>query len=267
MTHWKHAVRGATFTALAILATACLPGGSDTPPTPTPERREDVQAVRTVTVLTPTPAATELPVLPSLGTYTVRSGDNPTLIAEIAGVPPAEQDAWIMEMLSLNGLDAYSLQVGRSLVLPPLADGTVPTVDLADLPAEDPAPPAAVVEPAQPLPEVTDTPEPQGSPPVAGVPFAPTPPFVAFTSPTATDTPTATATPPATPTPSPPPTPIPPGERAWLTSSEESARYYYCDLDEGWKDIPPEKLLAFDSEQQLLAVWGRFRERAPDTVC
>jgi hypothetical protein len=88
----------------------------------------------------------------------------------------------------------------------------------------------------------------------------PTVPFAGFNSPPATNTPLVS------PTPTPKPT-IAPGERAWLTSSDENALYYYCDLDSGWTNIPADKLLAFDSEQQLLAIWGRFRTKAPDSVC
>jgi hypothetical protein len=57
------------------------------------------------------------------------------------------------------------------------------------------------------------------------------------------------------------------GTRVWLTSSDEAALYYYCDLDTGWTNIPADKLQAFDSEQQLLGIWGRFRTKAPDSVC
>jgi LysM repeat protein len=271
MAHCKHALALGVPILAALIGVACLPGdGSDsTEPTATPQA--GVQGARTAPLssASPTPAPTQLPVLPVLTTYTVKSGDYPTLIAETAGVPVDEQDAWIAEMLALNGVDATSLQIGQKLILPPFGNGGLPTVrsDAAD--DDEPEPPAAAIEPAEPddedepAPDVTATPTP-GAFAGGGVPFAPTPPFVAFTSPS--PTPTSTPLPTATPTPSPTPT-IAPGERAWLTSSEETAKYYYCDLDDGWRDIPAEKLLAFDSEQQLLAIWGRFRTRAPDSVC
>jgi hypothetical protein len=60
---------------------------------------------------------------------------------------------------------------------------------------------------------------------------------------------------------------VAPGDRAWLTSTDEAAKYYYCDLDSGWTNSPSEKLQVFDSEQALLAVWSRFRTKAPDSKC
>ena len=275
MTLMSRALPLAVFSCLAMLGTACLMGGgSEQTPTPvttplvTPQA--NVQAARTVglATATATPWPTVLPARPLDTSYVVQSGDNPTLIAEYANVPAAQRDAWITEMLALNNTDAHSLQIGQKLVLPPLDNGTLPTVaqhettnDATD--GNQPAPPANIVI-AQPIPQGTPTPKPATG--LNGVPIAPTVPFVAFITPTATPTPTATATPRVTPTPTPKPT-IAAGERAWLTSSEETAVYYYCDLDTGWQDIPADKLLAFNSEQQLLAVWGRFRTKAPNSVC
>jgi LysM repeat protein len=265
MKHWKRALTLAAFVGLASLTIACLPGGgSDGSPEPTQTPRADVQAARTATLstATTTPPPTQLPVLPTLTSYVVKSGDYPTLIAENAGVPANEQDAWIAEMLALNGVEATSLQIGQKLILPPYGNGTAPTIR-SD--SSDSDPPAADIEPTETSPEATSTPKP-GSTAFAGggIPFAPTPPFVAFTSPT--PLPTNTPLPTATQTPSPTPT-IAPGARAWLTSSDDAAKYYYCDLDTGWHNIPSEKLLAFDSEQQLLAIWGRYRTKAPESVC
>ena len=260
MTHRMRFLPIAVLAGIALSSLACLPGGSGDPPTATATAQANVQAARTaaLSTATPTPMPTQLPILPVLTTYVVQSGDYPTLIAESAGVPASEQDAWIAEMLALNGVDAHSLQIGQTLILPPLGNGSLPTVRTENASG---SPPAAVIEPAGPPPTSTPTPAVFAG---GGIPFAPTPPFVAFTSPTAT--PTNTPLPTATPTPSPTPT-IAPGARAWLTSSEETATYYYCDLDTGWHAIPAAKLLAFDSEQQLLAIWGRFRTKVPNSAC
>ena len=68
-----------------------------------------------------------------------------------------EQDAWIAEMLALNGVDAYSLQIGQTLILPPFGDGTLPVVQTD---AGPPAPPAAEIEPEPAGPPPTSTPTP-----------------------------------------------------------------------------------------------------------
>jgi hypothetical protein len=51
--------------------------------------------------------------------YTVVSGDTPGGIAEKLGVPVDTRDAWIEEMLALNGVPATGLQIGQELILPP----------------------------------------------------------------------------------------------------------------------------------------------------
>ncbi len=51
--------------------------------------------------------------------YKVVSGDTPGGIAEKVGVPAASRDAWIEEMLALNGVSANTLQIGQELILPP----------------------------------------------------------------------------------------------------------------------------------------------------
>jgi LysM repeat protein len=51
--------------------------------------------------------------------YTVASGDTPGGIAEKLGVPADIRDAWIDEMLALNGVPATGLQIGQELILPP----------------------------------------------------------------------------------------------------------------------------------------------------
>jgi len=248
MTHTKRALPFAALAAIALLGLACLPGGSGGPrPTATPQI--DIQAARTVTVAAPARSPTPLPVLPVLTRYIVKSGDYPTLIAEEAGVPAALRDAWLEELLALNGVEATSLQIGQELILPPI-DGRTPVARATTAAGN---PPAGVLEPQ--TPQSTPTPKPTAH--VGPPPFAATPPMVGSLNWTATPGP-VTATPEPT---------AAPGARAWLTSSDEAALYYYCDLDSGWTNIPAEKLLAFDSEQQLLAIWGRYRTKAPDSVC
>jgi hypothetical protein len=278
MTLWKRALPVAALSCFALFGAACLTGGGSDDPTPIASPsppQADVEASHTAVVGSPTatPWPTVLPAKPLDATYVVQSGDNPTLIAEYAHVPAAEQDAWIAQLLTLNNTDAHSLSVGQKLILPPLANGTLPTIDQAAVAAnagsaggggsgDASLPPNFVL--AQPIPQGTATPTPPTG--LNGVPIMPTPPFVAFTSPTATPTATSTPKPIFPPTATPKPI-FPAGARAWLTASEETAVYYYCDLDTGWKSIPTDKLVAFDSEQQLLAVWGRFRTKAPNSVC
>jgi LysM repeat protein len=75
----------------------------------------------------PTPAATVVAAstagpAPTAFTqmhYTVVAGDVPSVIAEKVGVPVDARDAWIEEMLALNGVTATTLQVGQVLILPP----------------------------------------------------------------------------------------------------------------------------------------------------
>jgi hypothetical protein len=234
-------------TAISLLSLACLPG-IDERPEPTATPRVDVQAARTVAPAQPTRTATPLPTLPQLTTYIVKAGDYPTLIADHAGVPEDLQDAWIQEMLSLNGVEATALQIGQELILPPF-EGSDSIVARATARVSNP--PAGVVEP------VAGTPTPKPTAHVGPPPFAATPPWVGNLSATATPEPDTTT---------PEPTAAQ-GNRAWLTSTDEEALYYYCDLDSGWTNIPADKLVAFDSEQQLLAIWGRFREKAPDSEC
>ena len=254
MTHLTRALPLAAFAGMSLLSLACLPGGPGNPgPTATPQ--VDVQAARTAIASTITPSPTALPVLPPLTRYLVKSGDYPTLIAEDTGVPPDQRDAWVEELLALNGVETTSLQIGQELILPPIGIGTSSRAAVTTTPGN---PPAAIVEPLGGEPDGTPTPSPTAH--VGPPPFAASPPLVGFITPTATFTPVVPST----------PTPLPtaaPGTRAWLTSSDEAALYYYCDLDSGWTNIPGEKLLAFDSEQQLLAIWGRFRTKAPDSIC
>jgi hypothetical protein len=67
------------------------------------------------------PTATPKPTnTPAPKTYTVVAGDNPTVIAQKLGVPAADTDSWITEMLALNGASATTLQIGQTLILPPI---------------------------------------------------------------------------------------------------------------------------------------------------
>ena len=54
------------------------------------------------------------------GTYTVVSGDSPNGIATKVGVPAAQQQAWVLQMLQLNNVTAQTLQIGQVLQLPPI---------------------------------------------------------------------------------------------------------------------------------------------------
>jgi hypothetical protein len=51
--------------------------------------------------------------------YTIVSGDTPGGIAEKVGVPEDIRDAWIEEMLALNGVTETTLPLGGELILPP----------------------------------------------------------------------------------------------------------------------------------------------------
>jgi LysM repeat protein len=67
-----------------------------------------------------TPRPTAAASTGGAGTYTVLSGDFPLLIAQKLNVPDSLQAAWANQLLSLNGIDAASLQVGQVLQLPPI---------------------------------------------------------------------------------------------------------------------------------------------------
>lgn len=45
-------------------------------------------------------------------------GDNPTVIARKLNVPDSGRDAWVQQLLSLNGTNANSLRAGQVLKLP-----------------------------------------------------------------------------------------------------------------------------------------------------
>jgi hypothetical protein len=83
-------------------------------------------------ITTPVPSATpavgaSLPLVTATATtplqpggrYEVVDGDSAWLIAEKLAVPLTNRDAWIVELLALNGVDELELQIGQTLILPP----------------------------------------------------------------------------------------------------------------------------------------------------
>jgi LysM repeat protein len=77
-------------------------------------------ATRLATAVTGTPSPGSGTPAPATagGTYTVVSGDNPTEIAIKLGVPAAQRDQWVQDMLRLNNVAPTALQVGQVLRLP-----------------------------------------------------------------------------------------------------------------------------------------------------
>jgi len=77
---------------------------------------------RTTTPGTPTAAGTATPRPTQAGgsgrSYTVVSGDTPLVIAEKLGVPEGQRAAWANELVTLNDIDASSMQIGDVLQLP-----------------------------------------------------------------------------------------------------------------------------------------------------
>jgi hypothetical protein len=75
-------------------------------------------------------AVTGATATPSLsgGEYEVVEGDSAWLIAEKLSVPTGNRDAWVRELLALNDVDELELQVGQTLVLPPIGAGGAGTV-------------------------------------------------------------------------------------------------------------------------------------------
>jgi hypothetical protein len=53
----------------------------------------------------------------------------------------------------------------------------------------------------------------------------------------------------------------------WYTSSAGSAKYYYCELDDGWKTLSANNLQTYNSEQDLLAAWAGKRSKHPSSRC
>ncbi|MCK9520296.1 MAG: hypothetical protein M0R74_14920 [Dehalococcoidia bacterium] len=69
------------------------------------------------------------------------------------------------------------------------------------------------------------------------------------------------------PSPTPTATPTRVAAQTWYTSSHHSAQYYYCDLDDGWRNLSPVYIRSYPSEAALLAVWGGQRTKHPDSKC
>jgi LysM repeat protein len=86
-------------------ATPTRPAGTPGAATPTPG-----------TAATPRPGGTP----GAGGTYTVVSGDSPNGIATKLGVPAAQQQAWVAQLLQMNNTTANTLQIGQILQLPPI---------------------------------------------------------------------------------------------------------------------------------------------------
>jgi hypothetical protein len=57
------------------------------------------------------------------------------------------------------------------------------------------------------------------------------------------------------------------GGHTWYTSSAGNAKYYYCDLDDGWKTLSTKTLRQYSSEEELLAEWGTKRVKHANSMC
>jgi hypothetical protein len=58
----------------------------------------------------------------------------------------------------------------------------------------------------------------------------------------------------------------PAGAHTWYTSSAGNAKYYYCDLDDGWKTLSAKNLRSYSSESALLAAFPT-RSKYPTSKC
>jgi hypothetical protein len=58
----------------------------------------------------------------------------------------------------------------------------------------------------------------------------------------------------------------PAGAHTWYTSSAGNAKYYYCDLDDGWKTLSAKNLRSYSSESALLAEFPA-RSKYPSSKC
>lgn len=191
---------------------------------------------------TATPAPALEPTAAAASTYTVESGDYPSLIAEKLGIQAGQQNAWIAAMLALNNTDATALQVGQVLALPGSTAGPAPAAAQAAATSTPSGSGAAAAEPtATEVPvQATNTQE-----PVATIAEA-----------TATSTPAPTAT----------PQPASDGG-PWYVSSHHSAEFYYCQADQGWQGLSLTYLQVYNTEAELLAAWGGRRVKHADSVC
>jgi LysM repeat protein len=92
-------------------------------------------------------------------TYVVKSGDTLGSIASQYGIPPAQQAAWVQEVLRLNGIpDATLLQSGVELRLPRITPTPRPTGTIAPTTA-----PGAARSPTTQAAGPSATPQPQAS--------------------------------------------------------------------------------------------------------
>jgi hypothetical protein len=102
----------------------------------------------------PPPQPAQVPPTPEAPTYTVVSGDNPTAIAAKLNIPSGARDAWVQQLLSLNGTSANALRVGQVLKLP--AASSQPSAQKPPLGEAVGTPPPALLPPelrTTPLPE------------------------------------------------------------------------------------------------------------------
>jgi LysM repeat protein len=156
----------------------------------------------------PTPTVPAPTATPAPTTYIVESGDNPTLIAEKLGVPADEIDAWVEELLALNGVEANALQVGQELLLPPFGSGAqASTGGTSPANTGDPGGSTGSTGGSTANPTATNTTVVTAAatptPPPANTPVATTTGATATATATATNTAVATNTPAPTNTPSP----------------------------------------------------------------
>jgi len=153
--------------ASVALTAGCLFGGGDQPasvsrpgsiPTATPPSRlPDPLVLGDMQPTGPQPSAT------GAQTYVLKSGDTLLALATQFGIAPAQQQAWVVEVLRLNGVqDATLLKAGQELRLPtpqptPRVTGTVQATTGARTPTAAGTTPAATaaVATATPRPTVT----------------------------------------------------------------------------------------------------------------
>ena len=107
----------------ATTSTTPRPGTTTTAGT-TPTRPSGTTTTGSTPASTPrpgtTPATGSTPSTGGGNTYTVVSGDSPNSIAAKLGVPAAQQQQWVVQMLQLNNTTAQTLQIGQVLNLPPI---------------------------------------------------------------------------------------------------------------------------------------------------
>ena len=161
------------------------------------------------------------------------------------------------------------LSTGTSLpVASATPQGLQPTVLAATATATAPATSvpqglAATVAPSNTAPAATNAPALPTNTPVAPTATA----TLATNTPLPPTSVPSTNTPPPPPTSTPSPTAIPSDGRIWYTSAHHSAQYYYCDLDQGWKQLAPSNLRSYPSEAALKAAWGGSRVKHPESKC